>query len=417
MAYEGKPVLLSSEDRTRMRKMSDQIYDAGKFGPARCNIGGGGAHFAHLAHSGRTERRISMRALALACMTALALSSASAPSGAQIANNRLMQSQHTPQTLTTPVQYKDKRAAPGRYDDEWRDALRAASPRGPQTTTTTTTKTTTTTTTTTSPTESAGCVDNTEVIYRFPAKRSTTHTGNYWVVSNDHGTDSRDLIIKQWTGSAWTDKKDGAPSGSIENKDFLIWDTPIHAMADGEVIACWRNAPDNPDAGDSVHPFRVFCDDVPGGLPCTVPRSGNFVSIVTATGEILQSAHLKSGTIPEEICPHNEEFVADADADGVVGNFYEDIYIPPGQRPKVKARDWIGNGGNSGASGGPHLMIWRTWVTPCGAIPLRLTGARFQAPFNDEPGDVWAILAGPLAVETLDIIYDILLVCDGTTCD
>jgi hypothetical protein len=32
---------------------------------------------------------------------------------------------------------------------------------------------------------------------------------------------------------------------TITNSDFVIYDKPVHAIASGEVIACWRNAPNN----------------------------------------------------------------------------------------------------------------------------------------------------------------------------
>jgi hypothetical protein len=80
------------------------------------------------------------------------------------------------------------------------------------------------------------------------------------VVTRPHAGDiqalGHDLNLLHWvTGRGWTDLRAGAPTDPALRRleDFIIYGRPFYALDDGEVLGCWRNAPDNP-AVDAVDP-------------------------------------------------------------------------------------------------------------------------------------------------------------------
>src|SRR5262245_57173854 len=143
--------------------------------------------------------------------------------------------------------------------------------------------------------------------YPFPGRAEDLAPGHYWYFSNIHagGSKALDLVgVRFDTGSEkWVTYRENTPNpNKLENDDLIIYNTPVHAIADAEVIACWRNAPENPRPGES-HTGRT-------STPKTVSRSANFLVVKSASeNKTVLYAHLKPGTVPPGLCPNNAQFM------------------------------------------------------------------------------------------------------------
>ena len=220
--------------------------------------------------------------------------------------------------------------------------------------------------------------------FSFFSKQKDLPSGAYWYVTNDHDSEARDLVVRRWTGSSWTGLKEGITEADFKNdpknESTLSFGTPVYAVSDGEVMTCWRNAPENPYSG-AVRAERDGCDgkcDQFRNCSCTIPRAGNHVNVRMANGQVILYAHLKSGSIPAAVCPKEGSTVAnalDSNKSGPNG-FLPEIWIPDGERPKIKAGQFLGLVGNNGASSGPHLHIHQSKCDThdCGSVPLLFTG-------------------------------------------
>lgn len=152
----------------------------------------------------------------------------------------------------------------------------------------------------------------------------------------------------------------------------IIFRAPLYAPVDGKVVSCWRNHPNNIGANkehrrcgnllnNEGKPLACDSEDCPSDVVCRITRSGNYMAILTKDDHRLLYAHLSPGTIPETLCPFDNELMVNARlkdcADGVCSKFPEEAVIPKADRPFVRRGDFIGRAGTSGASSGPHTHI------------------------------------------------------------
>jgi murein DD-endopeptidase MepM/ murein hydrolase activator NlpD len=177
--------------------------------------------------------------------------------------------------------------------------------------------------------------------YLFPARADDLGVGEYWQgQSATHGPAGGGVqmfaydmeVVAKTSAGEWSFLKDGGDPA--KNEDHLIWGKPIHAMADGEVVAFDDSQPTNPTAGTDLSP--------PG------PVEGNHFYIQHGD-ELMLYAHLQPGTLPS----------------GLMSN-----------GAAVEAADFLGLAGNSGNSSRPHLHIHAIegtmpWQGTCRPIPFR----------------------------------------------
>jgi hypothetical protein len=147
----------------------------------------------------------------------------------------------------------------------------------------------------------------------------------------------------------WTEAR---PGMSTETNDgYLIWGMPVYAIADGEVVAAWRNAPDNEAPGTKRPEVSAKRD----GTEDFIALGGNHIhTIDPATGLETRYGHFMEGTIPAHLVQNHSRFMRRVSDNDIVGT-----------RPKVFKGQFIGLGGSSGNSTNPHCHIeqWRDGQT------------------------------------------------------
>lgn len=156
-------------------------------------------------------------------------------------------------------------------------------------------------------------------------------------------TGAKDLrILRRVADNNWQVLKEGKTDDSV-NANYLIQGRPVHAMAGGTVVGCWRNAPEN-----SGHNQRA---EVGTGK---ILLQGNHLWIKQADGNIALYAHAPKGDIPASLCPNNAEFLTGKALGGPVANQPEATVT---NGATVTAGQLLFHVGNSGNSSEPHLHV------------------------------------------------------------
>lgn len=114
----------------------------------------------------------------------------------------------------------------------------------------------------------------------FPFRAEDLPAGSVWRATNGH----YDLSVRRFDEAEreWSKYRPGADPADDRAQDEMAYGIPVYSSFAGEVIDCWRNAPDNPP--HRPHPARDGCNDQDGDgnvcdqnltCSCRIPPGGN----------------------------------------------------------------------------------------------------------------------------------------------
>ena len=150
------------------------------------------------------------------------------------------------------------------------------------------------------------------------------------------------------------EKKQWVINWGSANDQYYLYGKKVYAMRGGKIIACWRNAPENPSPGP--HHAELGDEDV-STLDTRIYGGGNGVWIEHSDGSRAEYAHFITGTVPSSLCPHNSTYFANAVGSPDVTQAWPEIRVSAAQQVQVHAGQFLGQVGNSGTSSNPHLHI------------------------------------------------------------
>ncbi|MFV8756792.1 hypothetical protein ACNOYE_40125 [Nannocystaceae bacterium ST9] len=222
--------------------------------------------------------------------------------------------------------------------------------------------------------------------------RSNGHTGK------DYGNLSWgiDFHAAKWVSSNWRTNDGGG-----KNEDEYIFGVPLYSPIDGEIVACWRTAPDKSAPGvdydldgDGIFGESKNCSisgalckedsDCPNFNTCVTGHDasplggGNHLQIRDSSGDyVILFAHMQYDSIPAELCPlpsarddvdttsspglvlAGADGWPDVDTDDCntagMDGWQRDTILPT--PVPIQAGDFLGRVGHSGRSTDPHLHM------------------------------------------------------------
>ncbi len=207
-----------------------------------------------------------------------------------------------------------------------------------------------------------------------------------------------DLEVQQWNAAEkkWSLTKDTGK----KNSDWFVYGKPVHAMRAGTVIACWRNAPENPEPG-KLHD-ELPDPKVPGDTS-RIYGGGNGFWIKHDDGSRAEYAHFMPGSAPSALCPHDEVLLPTAISSPDVTVAWPQIRVAPEQQVRVEQGQFLGFAGNVGTSSNPHLHVHVETggtddTTKSGGTPMDTNFRSGLAASRDEaakgPWITWTSFAG-----------------------